>query len=71
MTSLISALQDIGMLNATDMIGGYKAWQAAGLPSRIAHQSSVTAASEIPSEWNTDSTLSSLTVTELSKLKMY
>jgi len=26
-----ASLQDIGMLNATDLIGGFKAWKAAGL----------------------------------------
>lgn len=26
------ALQEIGLLNATDVIGGYKAWKDAGLP---------------------------------------
>lgn len=25
------SLQQLGLLNATDMIGGYKAWKAAGL----------------------------------------
>jgi rhodanese-related sulfurtransferase len=27
-----AALQDIGLVNATDVIGGYAAWVAAGLP---------------------------------------
>lgn len=27
------ALQDVGLLNATDVIGGYEAWVAAGLPT--------------------------------------
>ena len=27
-----ASLQDIGLLNATDMIGGFRAWKAAGLP---------------------------------------
>ena len=26
------SLQQLGLLNATDMIGGYEAWKAAGLP---------------------------------------
>jgi len=26
------ALQELGLLNATDMIGGFKAWKEAGLP---------------------------------------
>jgi rhodanese-related sulfurtransferase len=28
-----AALQDLGLLQATDVIGGYQAWQAAGLPT--------------------------------------
>ena len=28
-----AALQDLGLLRATDVIGGYQAWQAAGLPT--------------------------------------
>jgi rhodanese-related sulfurtransferase len=27
-----AALQDIGLVNATDVIGGFQAWKAAGLP---------------------------------------
>ena len=27
-----ASLQDIGLVNATDMIGGFQAWKAAGLP---------------------------------------
>lgn len=27
-----ASLQDIGLVNATDMIGGFEAWKAAGLP---------------------------------------
>ena len=27
-----AALQDLGVHNATDLAGGFKAWQAAGLP---------------------------------------
>jgi len=27
-----ASLQDIGLVNATDIIGGFKAWKAAGLP---------------------------------------
>ncbi len=27
-----AALQDIGLRNATDLIGGFQAWHAAGLP---------------------------------------
>ena len=26
------SLQQLGLLNSTDMIGGYEAWKAAGLP---------------------------------------
>ena len=28
-----AALQDLGLLRATDVIGGYQAWRAAGLPT--------------------------------------
>ena len=28
-----AALQDLGLLRATDLAGGFKAWQAAGLPT--------------------------------------
>jgi rhodanese-related sulfurtransferase len=28
-----ASLQDIGLPNATDLIGGYRAWRAAGLPT--------------------------------------
>ena len=28
-----AALQDLGLLRATDVIGGYLAWRAAGLPT--------------------------------------
>ena len=31
-----AALQDLGLLNATDVVGGYKAWKEAGLPVEIA-----------------------------------
>ncbi|HYM96578.1 MAG TPA: rhodanese-like domain-containing protein, partial [Candidatus Sulfotelmatobacter sp.] len=27
-----ASLQDIGLVNATDVIGGFQAWKAAGLP---------------------------------------
>ena len=27
-----ASLQDLGLVNATDVIGGFLAWQAAGLP---------------------------------------
>jgi rhodanese-related sulfurtransferase len=27
-----ASLQDLGLVNATDMIGGFEAWKAAGLP---------------------------------------
>jgi rhodanese-related sulfurtransferase len=29
-----ASLQDIGLVNATDLIGGFEAWKAAGLPIR-------------------------------------
>jgi len=29
-----ASLQDIGLINATDVIGGFEAWKAAGLPIR-------------------------------------
>jgi rhodanese-related sulfurtransferase len=29
-----ASLQDVGLLNATDVIGGFQAWKAAGLPVR-------------------------------------
>lgn len=29
------ALQDLGLLNATDVVGGYKAWREAGLPVEV------------------------------------
>jgi rhodanese-related sulfurtransferase len=28
-----AALQDLGLYRATDLVGGYRAWQAAGLPT--------------------------------------
>lgn len=30
-----AALQDLGITRATDLIGGYRAWRAAGLPTSI------------------------------------
>jgi rhodanese-related sulfurtransferase len=33
-SSLVAAtLQDLGLVNATDVIGGFQAWRAAGLPT--------------------------------------
>ncbi len=29
-----ASLQDLGLVNATDLIGGFEAWRAAGLPVR-------------------------------------
>jgi rhodanese-related sulfurtransferase len=29
-----ASLQDLGLVNATDLIGGFRAWEAAGLPIR-------------------------------------
>jgi rhodanese-related sulfurtransferase len=32
-SSLVAAtLQDLGLVRATDLVGGFKAWRAAGLP---------------------------------------
>jgi rhodanese-related sulfurtransferase len=31
------ALQDLGILQATDVVGGYKAWRRAGLPIATSH----------------------------------
>ena len=30
-----ASLQDIGLVNATDVIGGFEAWKSAGLPIRV------------------------------------
>ena len=30
------SLQDLGLFNATDLVGGFQAWRAAGLPVRAA-----------------------------------
>ena len=30
-----ASLQEIGLVNATDMIGGFQAWKAAGLPVKV------------------------------------
>ena len=30
-----ASLQEIGLVNATDMIGGFRAWKAAGLPVEV------------------------------------
>ena len=30
-----ASLQDIGLVNATDLIGGFQAWKSAGLPVQI------------------------------------
>jgi rhodanese-related sulfurtransferase len=30
-----ASLQDIGLVNATDLIGGFQAWKAAGLPVEL------------------------------------
>jgi len=40
-----AALQDLGLLRATDVIGGYQAWQAAGLPTARPEQRAVVLAS--------------------------
>jgi rhodanese-related sulfurtransferase len=36
-----SALQDLGLRRATDLAGGFRAWEAAGLPVTYASHSSV------------------------------
>jgi rhodanese-related sulfurtransferase len=36
-SSLAAAtLQDLGLVNATDLVGGFQAWRAAGLPVHVA-----------------------------------
>jgi rhodanese-related sulfurtransferase len=30
-----ASLQDVGLRNATDLVGGFQAWRAAGLPVRL------------------------------------
>ncbi len=42
-TSSLAAvsLQELGLLNATDIIGGFRAWKEAGLPLTIPDQSSL------------------------------
>ncbi|SRR6266851_2162725 len=34
-----ASLQDIGLVNATDVIGGFEAWKAAGLPVKAGQDS--------------------------------
>src|SRR5713101_7509108 len=34
-----ASLQDIGLVNATDLIGGFEAWKAAGLPVKAGQDS--------------------------------
>jgi rhodanese-related sulfurtransferase len=29
-----ASLQDLGLINATDVIGGFQAWKEAGLPTK-------------------------------------
>jgi rhodanese-related sulfurtransferase len=36
-----AALQDLGLARATDVVGGYQAWQAAGLPTAAAAERTV------------------------------
>ncbi|HEX3513132.1 MAG TPA: rhodanese-like domain-containing protein [Trebonia sp.] len=36
-----AALQDLGLVLSTDVIGGYQAWQAAGLPTARSHERAV------------------------------
>lgn len=33
-----ASLQDVGLIHATDVIGGFEAWAAAGLPITAAHE---------------------------------
>jgi rhodanese-related sulfurtransferase len=43
-SSLAAAtLQEIGLVNATDLIGGFEAWKAAGLPTRRGNTASAQA----------------------------
>jgi rhodanese-related sulfurtransferase len=30
-----ASLHDVGLVNATDIIGGFEAWKAAGLPVKL------------------------------------
>ena len=39
-----AALQDLGLQRATDVIGGFRAWSAAGLPTAVAGAGTVTLA---------------------------
>jgi rhodanese-related sulfurtransferase len=44
-SSLAAAtLQQLGLIDATDVIGGFQAWKAAGLPVRAAHTAAPTRA---------------------------
>jgi rhodanese-related sulfurtransferase len=44
-----AALQDLGLAEATDVVGGYQAWQAAGLPTaRSAERAAVIAPGASP-----------------------
>ncbi|MGD9527873.1 rhodanese-like domain-containing protein [Pseudonocardia sp.] len=40
-----ASLQDLGLHRATDLVGGFRAWQAAGLPLRRSEQPGPAAAS--------------------------
>jgi rhodanese-related sulfurtransferase len=44
-----ASLHDIGLLNATDVIGGFAAWKAAGLPLQVKPLSSIDSVSLLPS----------------------
>jgi rhodanese-related sulfurtransferase len=46
-----AALQDLGLVLATDVAGGYAAWRAAGLPTAVAREKSVTIAPGASPAW--------------------
>jgi rhodanese-related sulfurtransferase len=46
-----AALQDLGLARATDVTGGYAAWQAAGLPTAPPEEKTVTIAPGAGAAW--------------------
>jgi rhodanese-related sulfurtransferase len=46
-----AALQDLGLARATDVLGGYRAWQAAGLPTARPADKTVTIAPGASPAW--------------------
>ncbi len=46
-----AALQDLGLAQATDVDGGYRAWQAAGLPTARPDEKTVTIAPKASPAW--------------------